>query len=107
MGFFFRVLSFLALMAAILSGTVDAVRSVSEAALVMTPLGTAIGSVSVSGLDFIEGLERPGGRFDAFLPAFRWFLSQPAFGVFLIAALLLWMLGYRSKRRQPKRRGMA
>lgn len=100
MAILFRLASVLALFVAILAGTVDAVRSVSETAVVMTPLGIAVASISPSGLELIEALERPDGNVAMLQPVVRWFLQQPAFAVFLIAALLFWMAGYRPAHRR-------
>ncbi len=100
MAILFRLVSVLALLAALLAGTVDAVRSVSETAVVMTPLGIAVASISTSGLEMIEALERPGGSFAMLQPIVRWCLQQPAFAVFLVVALLFWMAGYRPARRR-------
>lgn len=100
MAIFFRLLSVVALIAALLAGTVDAIRSVSESAVVLTPLGIAVASISTSGLELVEGLERLDGHLALLQPGVRWFLQQPAFAVFLILALLSWMAGYRPARRR-------
>ncbi|KQS65571.1 hypothetical protein ASG39_10280 [Rhizobium sp. Leaf371] len=99
MAILFRLLSGLALIAAIVAGTVDAIRSVAETAVVVTPLGIAVASVSASWLEAVEALERPGGDFAMLQPVVRWCLQQPAFAVFLSLALLFWMAGYRRTRK--------
>lgn len=95
MGFLMRFASFIALVAAIVAGTVDSIRSISESTPVLTPLGAAVASFSVSAFEAVEALERPDGSLAAFAPVARWLLAQPAFAMFLMVALVLWMIGYR------------
>ncbi len=82
MGFLVRFASFIALVAAIVAGTVDSIRSISESTPVLTPLGTAVASFSVSAFEAMEKLESPDGSWAAFAPVARWVLSQPAFAIF-------------------------
>jgi hypothetical protein len=100
MGFFFRFVSFLALLAALVAGTVDAIRSVSESAPVLMPLGTAIASFNASGLAVVEALEQADGSYAAFQPVLRFLLQQPASAMCLIVALVFWMIGYRPGRKR-------
>ncbi|KQR78175.1 hypothetical protein ASG25_08020 [Rhizobium sp. Leaf384] len=100
MAILFRLASCLALIAAIVAGTVDAIRSVAETAVVMTPLGIAVASISPYWLEVVEALERPDGSLAVFQPVLRWCLQQPAFAVFLGLSLVLWMGGYRRARKR-------
>lgn len=96
MRFLLRLASFLVLVLGVLVAAVDAIQSVSASQPVLTPLATALMSGGASAQSFVESLERlrAGGLTDTVV---RWFLRQPAFAVFFVLALLLWMAGYRRK----------
>lgn len=95
---FFHFLSLVALIAAILAGTLDAIESVSSSSVVVTSLGNHWQNLDVVSLALVEGwlthYIHPDG--------WRWvatpLLAQPAFAVFLVLALLFWMIGYRRPR---------
>lgn len=95
MRFLLRFASFLSLVLGVLAASVDSIQSVSASQIVLTPLGGAVSATGETGLALVQSLERPGGAAGLFQPVARWVLLQPAFAVFLMLALLLWMLAYR------------
>jgi hypothetical protein len=97
-GFLFRVLSFVALLIAIVAGTVDSIQSVSASEVVLTPFGTAWSDASPATLQFAENTVVHYIHPEAWGLIAHWLLPQPAFAVFLVLALLLWMVGYRRPR---------
>ncbi|WEX77592.1 hypothetical protein PYH37_002398 [Sinorhizobium numidicum] len=92
-----RFASFLALVVAVLAGTVDAIQSVAAYAPVMTPLADGIAALGPDALNWVQSLQRTGAGPAIWLKALHWLFMQPAFAVFLLTALLLWMAGYRKK----------
>ncbi|WP_275787735.1 hypothetical protein [Pararhizobium gei] len=94
-----RFASFLALIAGVLVASVDAIQSVSASGLVLTPLATALSAGGALTGSWLEMLERAPSNYTVFGPVIGWALRQPAFVIFMISALLLWMGGYR--RPQP------
>ncbi len=95
MRFILRFFSFLSLLIGVLAASVDSIQSVSASQTVLTPLGVALSATGETGLALVQSLERPGGAAGLLQPIARWILMQPAFAVFMIIALLLWMIAYR------------
>ncbi|WP_454853282.1 hypothetical protein [Rhizobium binxianense] len=95
MRFLLRLASLVALAAAVIAGTIDSIQSVAASAVVMTPMADAWQDLSPSTLSALQSsvsyYVHP--RFYAFVS--QWLLLQPAFAVFLVLSLLLWMIGYR------------
>ncbi|QPB22140.1 hypothetical protein [Rhizobium sp. 007] len=95
MRFLLRLASLVALAVAVMAGTIDSIQSVAASAVVVTPMGDAWQDLSPSSLLALQSsvsyYVHP--RFYAFL--FQWLMLQPAFAVFLVIALLLWMIGYK------------
>lgn len=95
MRFFFRLASLAALMLAIAAGTVDSIQSVAASQLVLTPLGDTWQDVAPASLAALRSMLsyyiHP--KFDAV--AAGWLLQLPAFAIFLILSLVLWMAGYK------------
>jgi len=94
----FRLLATIALVGAVIAGTIDATRSVAANTLVLTPSDAAWGSLSPSSLASLRDwvattLPAPGPA------ALGWLLGQPAVAVLLVAALVLYLIGYRRRRR--------
>lgn len=94
----FRLLATIALVGAVIAGTVDAMRSVAANAVELTSLAAGWGAISASSLGqarqaIAENLPSP------FPAAFGWFLEQPAVAVLLVASLLFYLVGYRRRRR--------
>lgn len=98
MRFFFRILSLLALIAAILAGTLDAIQSVSSSSVVLTSLGNHWLGFDVESLALAEDLVRHYIHDSVWRTAATPVLAQPAFAVFLVLALIFWMIGYRRPR---------
>ncbi|MCM2473643.1 hypothetical protein HGO38_09150 [Rhizobium sp. CG5] len=95
MRFFFRLLSLVALAIAVLAGAIDSIESVASSEVVMTSLGAAWVDVSSSTLPLVQAaVEHYMGDW-IWRNAVAWVLGQPAFAVFLLLALLLWMCGYK------------
>lgn len=95
MRFLLRVASFLALVLGVLAAAVDSIQSVSASQPVLTPLGSAVSASGDRGLALVQSLERPHGPAGMLQPVALWMLQQPAFAVFMVLALLLWMIAYR------------
>ncbi|PKA43991.1 hypothetical protein CWR43_06675 [Rhizobium sullae] len=95
MRFLLHVASLVALVVAVIAGTIDSIQSVAASAVVVTPMGGAWQDLSPSSLSALQSsvsyYVHP--RFYAFV--FQWLMLQPAFAVFLVIALLLWMIGYK------------
>ncbi len=98
MRIFFRILSLLALVAAILTGTLDAIQSVSSSSVVLTSLGSRWMSFSVETLALAEETLHQYIHDAAWRAIMAPILAQPAFAVFLALALLFWMIGYKRPR---------
>jgi len=94
----FHFLSLLCLIAAIMAGTLDAIESVSSSSVVMTSLGNHWQNLDVVSLALAEEAVRSYIHTDAWLWVATPLLTQPAFAVFLVLALLFWMMGYRRPR---------
>ena len=95
MRFLLRLASLVALAAAVIAGTIDSIQSVAASAVVMTPMSDAWQDVSPDTLTSLQSAlsDYIHPRFYAFI--FQWLMLQPAFAVFLVIALLLWMVGYK------------
>lgn len=95
MRFLMRVMSFLALVLAVVLATIDALQSVAVGAPVFMPLAEALAGFGNAGLTLVQSLERPHPEISLLDPLLRWALSQPASIAFFGLSLLLWMIGYR------------
>ena len=98
MRFFFRILSLVALIVAILAATLDAVQSVSSSSVVLTSLGNRWQEFDVESLALVEELVRHYIHGSVWQTAVAPVLAQPAFAVFLVLALIFWMIGYQRPR---------
>lgn len=94
----FHFLSLLCLIAAIMAGTLDSIESVSSSSVVVTSLGNHWQNLDVVSLTLAEEAVRSYIHRDAWAWIVIPLLSQPAFVVFLVLALLFWMIGYRRPR---------
>jgi hypothetical protein len=94
----FHFLSLVALVAAIMAATLDAIESVSSSAVVMTSLGNHWQNLDVVSLTLAEEAFASYISADAWRWAVAPVLAQPAFAVFLVIALVFWMIGYRRPR---------
>lgn len=98
MGFLLRFLSLVLLVAAVLAGILDSVRTVSEGRVVLASLGAVIGMLEPFWPGLVNGaapayIDANGGAWAIQL------FALPAFAVFLAVSLLFWIAGYRRQRR--------
>ncbi len=92
---FFHFLSFAALAAAVLVGTIDAIQSVSSSDVVLTSLGNAWLNLDPESLTLAELSADDYMSADIWRPYVAPVLAQPAGVMFLVLALLFWMVGYK------------
>ncbi len=92
-----RLASFLALTVAVLAGTIDSIQSVAASGPVLTPLADGIEVLGPEAAGWVQSLQRTDAGPAVWLTALHWLLKQPAFAIFLILALLLWVVGYKKK----------
>jgi hypothetical protein len=97
--FLFRLAATVALAISVIMAVLDTTRSVAASKLVMTPLKTSWNAVSPDTLAAAEAFVR--GKIQPLLwdTVIDWILNQPGFAVFAAAALLLYMIGYKSERK--------
>lgn len=95
MRFLLRFASLVALVVAVIAGTIDSIQSVAASAVVMTPMGDAWNDVSPSSLATLRSMISYYVHPQFYDLAMQWLLFQPAFAVFLVLALLLWMVAYK------------
>ncbi|MGF9565280.1 hypothetical protein [Neorhizobium sp. JUb45] len=95
MSLVFHFLSLIALAAAIGSGTLDSIQSVATSSVALASLGDLWIAVSpgtlVAAEDAVERYIHP----EAWQQGASFLLAQPACAVFLVLALILWIIGYR------------
>jgi hypothetical protein len=91
----FHFLSFLALAAAILVGTIDSIQSVSTSEIVLTSLGNAWLNLDPESLTLAEFAANDYISADIWRPFVAPVLAQPAVAVFLLLALVFWIIGYK------------
>lgn len=95
MRFLLRFVSLLFLVAAVMTGVIDAIQSVASEAVVVMPFGAAIFSVNpdiLSAAETYSLTHLPPVVWNVFA---EWLLLQPAFGVFLSLSLVLWIVAYK------------
>jgi hypothetical protein len=93
--FVFRALSMLALLLAVITATMDSIQSVSSSQVMFTSFGSAWQDLDAPSLELaLESLEHYVEQ-KFVLAGAQWTLRQPTFGVFLVLALIFWMIGYR------------
>jgi hypothetical protein len=91
----FRLVSALFLIAAVASGTIDSILSVASSSVVMTSLGNAWLGLDPESLTLAEFNADSYIGVDIWRPYVAPVLAQPAFAVFLVLALIFWIIGYR------------
>jgi len=91
----FHILSVMALLAAVLVGTIDSIQSVSASEVVLTSLGNAWLNLDPESLTLAELSADDYISADIWRPFVAPVLAQPACGVFLVLALIFWMIGYK------------
>lgn len=98
MRFLLRLLSLLVLVLAVIAGVVDAVQSIAAERVVMTSLGVAWADVSATTLEALRGWLAAAAPPSA-IGALEFVLDQPASLALPALSLLLYILGYRRRRR--------
>jgi hypothetical protein len=93
----FHFLSLVALAAAIFAGTLDSIQFVSSSDLAMMSLGNAWLNLDPESLTLAEIAANDYISADIWRPFVAPLLAQPASAVFLVLALLFWMIGYRKR----------
>jgi hypothetical protein len=96
--FFFHALSLLALVAAIVAGTLDSIQSVSSSQIMLTSLGNTWLNIDPESLTLAEMSADNYLSADIWRPYIAPLLAQPAFATFLALALIFWIIGYRRER---------
>jgi hypothetical protein len=91
----FHLLSFLALVAAILVGVIDSIQSVSTSQMVLISLGNAWLNLDAESLTLAELSANDYISADIWRPFVAPVLAQPASAAFLVLALIFWMMGYK------------
>lgn len=98
MRFLLRLFSVFFLAAAVVAGTADTIQSFAADEPVMTPGLVVVEFVAPSALEKAEtyvGTLPDGSQMQDLILRF---LGQPAFALFLVLALIFWMLGYKRKK---------
>lgn len=95
--FLFRLLSLVALAIAVLAAAIDSIESVASSEVVMTSFGAAWVDVSASTLPLVQAAVEHYMGVWIWQNAVAWVLGQPAFAVFLLLSLFLWMCGYKKR----------
>jgi len=95
MRFLLRLASLVALAVAVIAGTVDSIQSVAASGVVITPMGDAWQDMSASSFEALQSTIAYYIHPRFYTLAFQWLMMQPAFAVFLVLSLLLWMAGYK------------
>ncbi|MBB4009632.1 hypothetical protein [Allorhizobium taibaishanense] len=97
MRFLLRLFSFLALVLAVIAGTTDAIESVALSDVVTTPFGSLWADVGPASLALVKQALTTHIGDNGLQLADDLLLRQPAFAVFLVIALLLWIAGYKRR----------
>lgn len=98
--FIFRVVGFLALAAAILTGISDASRSIAESQFVATPLGQIWFDLAPASLNLSQAVIQRYVHPSVWDPAVLTALTWPAWAVFAgVGLFFLWAGARRQKRR--------
>jgi hypothetical protein len=98
MRFVFRLISLLGLVAAVIAGTIDAIRSVAAGRMLLTSLDSAWTGISPGTLDALRQAIRQDLSGQIVAAALQYVLAQPAFAVLLVLSLIFYWAGYRRKR---------
>ncbi len=100
--FLFRLLSTVALAAAVVMAVLDATRTVAASAPVLTPLAASWGAASPDTMEAVRQFVVAKVHPLAWDPVFLWVLALPGFVVFAALSLLLYAIGRKPARRSGK-----
>jgi hypothetical protein len=95
MRFLLRLASLIALAVAVIAGTIDSIQSVAASSVVITPMGDAWQDMSASSFEALQSTIAYYIHPRFYTIGFQWLMMQPAFAVFLVLSLILWMAGYK------------
>ncbi len=98
MRFLLRVISMLALVVAVISGVVDAIKSVAASQIVITPLGADWYSLSPDTLNLTQAVVQRNVHPFIWDPIIQWILLQPTWAVFLVLSLLFYLIAWKRPR---------
>ena len=93
----FRFFSLVALVLAVIAGTVDSIQSVSASTAVLTSFGSTWQDLDPSSLTLAEASVEHYIHPYLWNPIIHWVLLQPAFAVFLGLSLVFWMIGFKKQ----------
>ena len=95
--FVLRAVSLVALVVAIMAGTIDAIQSVAASEPVLTPLAVAWSTASPDTIALVADAIMHRLHPYAWDPAAMWVLSQPAFAVLLAVSLFFWAIAWKKR----------
>ncbi|MDF2369934.1 MAG: hypothetical protein P1V21_03990 [Rhizobiaceae bacterium] len=98
MRFIFRIISLLALVVAVISGVVDAIKSVAASRVVFTPLGSDWFSLSPDTLNLSQAFIQRHVHPFLWDPVIQWILLQPTWAVFLVLSLFFYLIAWRKPK---------
>ena len=90
-----RTISLIALVMAVITGVIDAIKSVAGSELVITPLGAAWFSISPDTLNLMQAIIQRNLHPYLWDPIAQWILLQPAWAVFLVISLFFYLIAWR------------
>ena len=97
MRFLLRFVSLLFLAAALIVGIIDSIQSVAGETVALTPLGAALFTLNPDLLASAETYFQLHISAYVWNTVIEWILMQPAFAVFLVVALLFWLVAYKNE----------
>jgi hypothetical protein len=98
--FVFRVLATISLAVAVIMAVIDATRSIAASAWVLTPLAESWQAVAPGSYAAAEAFTRDAMLPELWDPIALAVLSLPGFAIFLVLALLFYLVGRRPERRR-------
>lgn len=97
--FLFRLLAMICLCVAVIMAVLDGARSVAASAVVLKPLGVSWFETSPDTLNLAQAIIQRYLLPVIWDPFMIWVLNQPGFAVMAVLSLLLYIAGYKRKRR--------
>ncbi|MEX0346313.1 MAG: hypothetical protein AB3N20_15420 [Rhizobiaceae bacterium] len=97
--FLFRLLAMICLCIAVIMAVLDGARSVAASAVVLKPLGVSWFETSPDTLNLAQAIIQRYLLPVIWDPFVIWVLNQPGFAVMAVLSLLLYIAGYKRKRR--------
>lgn len=97
--FLFRLLAMISLCVAVIMAVLDGARSVAASSVVLKPLGVSWFETSPDTLNLAQAIVQRYLLPVIWDPAMIWVLNQPGFAVMGVLSLLLYIAGYKRKKR--------